>query len=141
MVKFIILNEQRLIIERFTKHVNFSAIEAASYAIWSHPDYNPKYNGLVDLRGCTVAFDIKELGRVASFFFKSAATSKGFIVILADNNQAIARSYILNNRVSRFMKIHISSDFESAMKNLKINKEIYEHINSERAIEVELIEK
>lgn len=138
MVDFIILKEHRLIIERFHGHVNFSAIETASYAIWNHPDYDARYKGLVDIRGCSVSFDIKDVGRIATFFFKSAATSKGFMIILADSSQSIARSYVFNNRVSRFMNVHILSNFNSALRNLEITEDLYDKINSHEAHHVVL---
>ena len=132
MVDFIVSRENQLILERFNNKVNFDLIKNASEAIWSDPHYNPYFNGLVDIRGCKVDADLTDLSKAAFFFLKNAHTAKGLIVILADQNQSIAKSFIFNNKVNKFMNIHVVSSLSEAMKNLGVPVEVYQLLDSDQ---------
>jgi hypothetical protein len=137
MVDFVISTEHQLVIERFNGLVNFELIKKASEAIWAHPNYVATYKGLVDIRGCEVETSIAELSKAAYFFLKNAHTAKGFMVILADSNHSIAKSFIFNYKVSKVMNIHVSSNFDEAMRNLGVTQDTYDLINSTEAQSVE----
>jgi hypothetical protein len=95
MVEFIVSAETKLVIERFHKCVTFDLLVSASLAIWANPDYDKKYKALIDIRNCEVNIGFKDIPRMANFFLRNSQSSIGFIVILANSNQSIAKSFLL----------------------------------------------
>lgn len=101
-------------------------VKRASEAIWGHIDYDKYYNGLVDLRQCQFAMPLKDLIKMVAFFSKNKNTSKGFLVILTNDSENIAKSLIFNSKVGALMNIHVAGHIDSALRNLRITKEDYE---------------
>lgn len=132
MVDFIVSKTNRLILERFNGKVNYDLIKQASEAIWAEPNYDPYFNGLIDIRDCKIEAGIAELSKAALFFMQNAHTAKGLLVILADQNQSIAKSFIFNNKVNKFMNIHVVSSLSEAMKNLGVPVEVYQLLDSDQ---------
>jgi hypothetical protein len=59
-IKFYIDKDKKLIVQRFYGKVSFCQIQECSPHIWEHPDYNPAFNNIVDLRQCDMLFSKPE---------------------------------------------------------------------------------
>ncbi len=137
MVEFIVSSEKKLVIERFHNKVSLDLLVNASHAIWNHLDYDIYLKGLADIRGCKIEIGIKDIPQLTAFFFNNAKTAKGFMVILADSQQGIAKSFIFKSKMSKLMNIHITSSLEDAFRNLGIDESVYDLINSEKAQQIQ----
>jgi hypothetical protein len=137
MVEFIVSAEKKLVIERYHKVVSLDLLVSASHAIWSHAAYDIYLKGLVDVRGCKIEIGLKDIPQLTSFFFKSAKTTKGFMVILADSQQSIAKSFIFKSKMSKLMNIYITSSLEDDMRNLGIDESTYDLINSNQVQQIQ----
>lgn len=137
MVEFIVSEEKKLVIERFHKVVSLDLLVSASYAIWSHTAYDIYLKGLVDVRGCKIEIGLTDIPKLTSFFFKNAKTTKGFMVILADSQQGIAKSFIFKSKMSKLMNIYITSSLDDAMRNLGIDERTYDLINSDQVQQIQ----
>jgi hypothetical protein len=88
---------------------------------------------LIDIRNCEVKIGFKDIPRMASFFLKNSKSSVGFAIILANNNQSIAKSFLFKSNVSKLMHLHVMSDFNEALEVLEIDESFYNLINSDKA--------
>ncbi len=133
MVKYLISKENKLVIEKFEDEVTFDLIQSASLAIWANSNYDTKHKVLIDIRNCEVKIGFKDIPRMASFFLKNSKSSVGFAIILANNNQSIAKSFLFKSNVSKLMHLHVMSDFNEALEVLEIDESFYNLINSDKA--------
>jgi hypothetical protein len=137
MVEFIVSSEKKLVIERFHNKVSLDLLVNTSHAIWNHLDYDIYLKGLVDIRGCKIEIGIKDIPQLTAFFFNNAKTTKGFMVILADSQQSIAKSFIFKSKMSKLMNIHITSSLDDAFRNLGIDESTYDLINSDQVQQIQ----
>ena len=59
------------------------------------------------------------------------------MVILADSQQSIAKSFIFKSKMSKLMNIYITSSLEDAMRNLGIDESTYDLINSDQEQQIQ----
>ena len=133
MVRYFISVDKNIIIEKFMSEVNFELIERASLDIWANPNYDKTYKALRDIRNCSVNIGYKDIPKLANFFLKNSKSAIGYVVILANSNQSIAKSLLFRNNVLKLLNTHVMSDFDEALRSLKIEPEFYQIINSNQA--------
>ncbi len=136
MVKYYVSREKRLVLEKFEDEVTFDLIERAALAIWANPDYDKKHKALIDIRNCEVKIGYKDVPRIANFFLRNANSAIGYVIVLANSNQSIAKSFMFKSNVIKLMNIHVMSDFEEALNALQIDESFYNLINSNQAFKI-----
>jgi len=130
--EYIVSSNPPMVIKRFEGRVDINIIKKAAYAIWEDENYDIYMKELIDLRGCTFDTRLSEITKLAIFLLKNNNTSKGFIALLIDSKEGIAKSLILNSKVSRLMNMHVVTDLNEALRNLGISEEIYEKVSSQK---------
>ncbi|MEM8867320.1 MAG: hypothetical protein AAGC73_03545 [Verrucomicrobiota bacterium] len=106
--------EESLIIESVSGVITIEDFVHKTQELFANPLYNPKYCGLVDMRGATSQLSKVELYGFANFLNQSEQFGKARWAALADDPIVVAFGQVLQHRIIDENLIGIFSKLESA---------------------------
>ena len=135
--RIVVSKKHKIILNSFRNKVTYDLMTQASEEIWKHPDYERLFNGFIDFRGCDISMNMIEVLKLVQFFVTNANSSKGFIVVLADKTDSVAKSFIFKSKLSKRMNLHVVGELSIAMRTLGISADILDLLESPNAIFIE----
>jgi hypothetical protein len=112
--RYQIYPSSRAIVARFTGTWTLGELIKAIHELWSHPDYSPAFDGIVDLTARDVSVDIRELRPVLDFVRDNPRTSTGRWAAVADSPLATACGLIYRRALCSRHAFDVFSTREAA---------------------------
>ena len=94
-----ILKEQALIIEHISGEVTLQEMVIKTQEMFDLPDYDPTYNGVIDLRDAQAQMSKVELYGFANFLNQSEFFGHAKWAIIADDPLVVALAMIFQQRI------------------------------------------
>ncbi|AOS45415.1 hypothetical protein Verru16b_02496 [Lacunisphaera limnophila] len=79
-----ILTAQRLCLLRFSGSVSLSDVTRGVVQLWADPDFDPFFNGIVNLDGVTTRAGLGELQSLIDFLQKRSASAGQWVVVFSE---------------------------------------------------------
>jgi hypothetical protein len=124
--KFIctVMPAQRLCLVRFNGSVSLGDITRGTQQLWGHPDYDPSFNGIVNLEGVTTRAGLDELQALISFL-KNQRSSDGRWVAVFSEPKPTALGMMFKAAWKGAFNIEIVSTWEAACRHLHVDLPAY----------------
>ena len=74
MIDYIILSEQRLIVERLRGHVSLTEVEEITERIWQDPAYDKSFSIIADIREADLGLDRQDIQALSDMILSSEHT-------------------------------------------------------------------
>jgi hypothetical protein len=115
-----ILPEQRLNILRFSGSVSVADVTRHIQQFWADSEYNPEYNGIVDLEGVTTRAKVEDLKALLDFL-ENQKTGTGWWAAIFTEPKPTALALIFKATFAGTFKLEIVSSWQAACKFLQID--------------------
>lgn len=124
-MKFIytILPHKEAILCKLTGSINYEIFVKALRHAWSHPDYQPEFNTLVDLREASVDLTTAEISSLIEMLVKTKAAPKAKFTLVVDRPFEAALAMIFESKLVKAMNSKNFTDLESAADFISVTPE------------------
>ncbi len=137
-IKFFIDTEQKLIIEAFRGEISLATIGKAIPYIWNHPDYSPKFDGIIDFRKSKLLFSKSELHSLMKTIAEDENGMKGRAAVLVSEPIAAAMATIYGEQMKEYHSVGIFCEESEVIHFLRINADIFKKLDDSNAVVVDL---
>ena len=137
-IKFFIDTKQKVIIEAFRGEISLATIGKAIPYIWNHPDYSPKFDGIIDFRQSKLLFSKNELHDLMKTIAEDDKGLKGRAAILVSEPIAAAMATIYGEQMKDYHSVGIFCAESEVIHFLRIDPAIFNKLNDPKAVIVDL---
>lgn len=115
-----IFPEKRCIVQCFWGDVSLRDVIECSKSMWADAAYDPAFDGISDLRGCTTRAVPSDVPALIAFLRNPQASSGRWATIFTDP-RGTALTMLFKNAIFPKLWIEIYSSWEGACKALNLN--------------------
>lgn len=115
-----ILPEQRLNILRFSGSVSVADVTRHIQQFWADSEYDPTYNGIVDLEGVTTRAKVEDIKTLLDFL-ENQKTGTGWWAAILTEPKPTALALIFKAVFKGPIKLEVVSSWQAACKFLQID--------------------
>ena len=133
MIDYIILSEQRLIIERLRGHVSLTGLEMVTERIWQDPAYDKSFSIIVDMREAELGLDRQDVQALSDLILSSGDASHGAVAILSTKPVETAMSYLFSKRLATQNPVAVFSTWDAVGRFVSLSAPMLEVLAEDRA--------
>lgn len=141
-MKFIyaIIPHKEAILCKFTGSINYEILVKALKLTWSHYDYRPEFNTLVDLREARIDLTTAEISSLTDTLAQSKNSKHAHFTLVVNKPFEAALAMIFESKLVQAMNSKNFTDIESAAHFINLDPEVVSDTLNNRGQEVSLEE-
>tara|TARA_B100000678_G_scaffold253175_1_gene229582 strand:- start:64 stop:498 length:435 start_codon:yes stop_codon:yes gene_type:complete len=133
VIDYIILSEQRLIVERLRGHVSLTEVEEITERIWQDPAYDKSFSIIADIREADLGLDRQDIQALSDMILSSEDASQGTVAILSTKPVETAMSYLFSRRLATKNPVAVFSTWDAVGRFVSLSPSMLEFFADDQA--------
>lgn len=127
---YLIVPEERLIIESIEGDVTLEHLLELSPKIWSDPKYQRELSAVIDIRHATLKLSTSDMGRLTEFIINSGEGATGDLALVVREPMETAMSYMFEKQMMYNREVAVFSTVEGAYRFLERPASLHERLQT-----------